>query len=62
MAYTHVLDYVNAWSGDPQDSLRIGLETAQRAVAMSGDEPIAHFALGMACLWSSATRPGKGGS
>ena len=52
IAYTHVLDYVNAWSGDPQDSLRIGLETAQRAVAMAGDEPIAHFALGMACLWS----------
>jgi len=52
IAYTHVLDYVNAWSGDPLDSLRIGLETAQRAVGMAGDEPIAHFALGMACLWS----------
>ncbi len=47
-----MLDYVNAWSSDPQDSLRIGLETAQRAVAMAGGEPIAHFALGMACLWS----------
>jgi len=52
IAYTHVPDYINAWTSDPEDSLRIGQETAQRAVGMVGDEPIAHFALGMAYLWS----------
>jgi adenylate cyclase len=52
IAYTHVLDYINAWSADPQDSLRIGLEIAERAVEMAEDEPIARFGLGMACLWS----------
>jgi adenylate cyclase len=52
IAYTYVLDYINAWSSDPEESLRIGQETAQRAAAMAVDEPIAHFALGMAYLWS----------
>jgi adenylate cyclase len=51
IAYTHVLDYINAWTSDPEESLKIGQETAQRAVGMADDEPIAHFALGMACLW-----------
>jgi adenylate cyclase len=52
IAYTHVLDYINAWTSNPKESLKIGQETAQRAVGMADDEPIAHFALGMACLWS----------
>ncbi len=52
IAYTHVLDYINAWTSDPEESLQIGQETAQRAVGMAGDEPVAHFALGMAYLWS----------
>ena len=50
--YTHVLDYINAWTIDPEESLRIGRETAERAVGMAGDEASAHWALGLACLWS----------
>ena len=52
IAFTHVLDYVNAWSNDPEHSLRIGLELAQQAVGMAEDQPNGHFALGMACMWS----------
>src|SRR5260221_1971115 len=51
IAFTHVLDYVNAWSDDPEHSLRIGLELAQQAVAMAEEQPNGHVALGMACLW-----------
>jgi adenylate cyclase len=52
IAFTHVLDYANAWSSDPDDSLRVGLELAQRVVRMDEDEPHGHFALAMAYMWS----------
>ncbi|WP_271899566.1 adenylate/guanylate cyclase domain-containing protein [Candidatus Phyllobacterium onerii] len=52
IAFTHVLDYINAWSTDPENSLRTGLELAQQAVAMDEQQPNGHFALGMACMWS----------
>ncbi|MGK9168122.1 adenylate/guanylate cyclase domain-containing protein [Inquilinus limosus] len=51
IAFTHVLDYINAWSNDPEHSLRIGRELAEQAVAMAEDQPNGHFALGLACLW-----------
>ena len=51
IAFTHVLDYINAWTTDPESSLRIGLELAQQAVAMDEEQPNGHFALGMACMW-----------
>jgi adenylate cyclase len=52
IAFTHLIDYVNGWSTDPEHSLRTGLELAQRAVGMDEEEPAGHLALGMACLWS----------
>jgi adenylate cyclase len=52
IAFTHLIDYVNGWSADPEHSLRTGLELAQRAVGMDEEEPAGHLALGMACLWS----------
>lgn len=52
VAFTHVLDYVNAWSDDPERSLSVGLELAQKAVDMAEDQPNVHFALALACMWN----------
>ncbi|MBL0373028.1 tetratricopeptide repeat protein [Rhizobium sp. KVB221] len=52
IAFTHVLDYVNAWGTDPERALQIGLELAQRAVAMAEDQPEGYFGLVVACMWS----------
>jgi adenylate cyclase len=52
IAFTHVLDYANAWTSDPGHSLRIGLELAQQVVQMDEEEPHGHFALAMAYMWS----------
>jgi tetratricopeptide (TPR) repeat protein len=49
---THVLDYANGYSSDPEQSLRVGLELAQRVVHMDEAEPLGHFALGAAYLWN----------
>ncbi|MCV9998001.1 adenylate/guanylate cyclase domain-containing protein [Pararhizobium sp. YC-54] len=54
VAFTHVLDYVNAWSDDPEHSLQVGLELAEQAVRMDEDQPNGHFALGVACMWARA--------
>ena len=52
IAMTHVLDYANGYSSDPEQSLRIGLELAQRAARMDEAEPAGHFALGAAYMWN----------
>ncbi|MFW2234046.1 tetratricopeptide repeat protein [Rhizobium sp. CRRU65] len=52
ISFTHVLDYVNAWSTDPEGSLRIGMDLAQKAVEMAEEQPNGRFALGMACMWN----------
>ena len=52
ISFTHVLDYINAWSNDPEASLRIGLDLAQQAMEMAEEQPNGHFALGMACMWN----------
>jgi len=52
IAMTHVLDYANGFTSDPEQSLRTGLELAQRVVGMDEEEPAGHFALGIAYLWS----------
>jgi adenylate cyclase len=51
IAMTHVIDYANGYSSNPEESLRIGFELAQRTVAMDEAEPAGHIALGMAYLW-----------
>ena len=52
VAMTHVLDYANGYSADPEHSLQVGLELAQRAMRMDEEEPLGHFALGAAYLWT----------
>jgi adenylate cyclase len=47
-----VLDYANAWSSDPEHSLRVGLELARQVVRMDEEEPHGHFALSMAYMWN----------
>jgi adenylate cyclase len=51
-AFTHINDYVNGWASEPDTALSTGLDLARRAVAMDDDEPEAHFATGVALLWS----------
>lgn len=51
VAFTHVLDYINDWSSDPEQSLATGHALAERAVAMAPDQPDCHCALSIACMW-----------
>ena len=41
----------NGWSADPEQSLRMGQELAHQAIGMAEEQPDAHFALGVACMW-----------
>jgi TolB-like protein/Flp pilus assembly protein TadD len=52
IAFTHLNDYANGFASDPDQSLRIGLELAQRVVGMDEEEPAGHLALGIANAWS----------
>ena len=52
IAFAHLNDYANGFTSDPKQSLRIGLELAQRVVAMDEEEPTGHMALGIAYTWS----------
>jgi adenylate cyclase len=52
VAMTHILDYANGFSSDPEQSLKTGLELAQKAIDMDDEEPAGHFALGAAYMWS----------
>jgi len=52
LALTHVNDFVNGWTDNPERSLAAGLEIAQRTVAMDAEDPQAHFILAVALLWS----------
>jgi adenylate cyclase len=52
IAMTHVLDYANGFSNNPEQSLKMALEVAQRAAAMDESDPAGHFALGSAYMWT----------
>ena len=52
IAFTHVIDYVNGWTVDPEATLRQGRDLAQRAVEMDSEDPQTHFALSAVLLWS----------
>jgi TolB-like protein/class 3 adenylate cyclase len=52
IAATHILDYANGFSSDPEQSLRTGFELAQRVVRMDEADPAGHFALCAAYMWS----------
>jgi adenylate cyclase len=52
IAATHIIDYANGFSVDPEESLRIGLALAQKVVEMDPEEPAGHFALCAGYIWS----------
>jgi adenylate cyclase len=52
IAFSHIVDYANGWTDNPELTLRIGSDLAARAVEMDDEEPEAHFALAMACTWN----------
>ena len=51
IGFTHVIDYVNGWTDNPEQSLQKGFEIAQQAVRMDGEEPDARFTIAAAYLW-----------
>lgn len=52
IAFTHVIDYVNGWTVDPEATLRTACELARTAVEMDDAESQTHFALSAASLWN----------
>lgn len=52
IAFTHLNDYANGYSSDPEGSLRVGRELAERAVTMDGEDSACHLALGVAYSWT----------
>ncbi len=51
VAFTHLNDYIIEGVDMPERSLQIGLEIAERAVAMDEQDPYAHFVFADALLW-----------
>ncbi len=47
----HALDYVNRWSADPERSLTLAREVADRAVELDGSEPQAHYCRAVVHIW-----------
>ena len=52
IAFNHVMEYVNHWTDDIEQSLEAGLAMARKAVELDDSEPMAHFALGLVWQWS----------
>ena len=61
IAYTHVLDYINAWTSDPEESLRIGQETAAESGRHGRRRAHRSLRPGSGVPVESAARPGSGG-
>jgi adenylate cyclase len=51
LALGHVQDYVNRWSADPERSLALAGELADRAAGLDPAEPQARFALAIVHIW-----------
>jgi TolB-like protein len=51
LAFAHVIDYINQWSDNPDQSLGLGAELAKKAVKLDNTDAQAHFVLGECCLW-----------
>lgn len=51
LASTHVRDYANQWSEQPERSLRQAHEAAAKAAALNDTYPRAHWALATAYVW-----------
>ncbi len=50
LALTHMLDYTNGWSEDPQASQALAYDLAKRGVELTPDDAHAHIALGSVSL------------
>ena len=48
VGFTHVNDYINGWAEVPEESLKIGLEIAERAVQLDEAEPQGRYVLAVA--------------
>ena len=46
IAFTHWMDARKGWSASREESIRLGMESAERAVAMDPNEPLGYMALG----------------
>ena len=51
LAFTHALQYVNRWSGDPEKSLERAQQLVDRALQLDPAEAQAHFVLGVVHVW-----------
>ena len=51
VAFTHLNDYANGFTSDPEASLKIGFELAELVVGMDEEEPAGRLALGIAHMW-----------
>ncbi|GMQ76696.1 MAG: adenylate/guanylate cyclase domain-containing protein [Gammaproteobacteria bacterium] len=51
LARNHVIAYVNRWGEDPDRSLILAKDLAQRAVALDDADPHAHYAVAITAVW-----------
>jgi adenylate cyclase len=51
LGFAHIFDYQNRWSDDPDNSLQLAKQYAQKAVAKDTNEPLAHCVAGMAAVF-----------
>jgi adenylate cyclase len=51
MAATHVIEYANDWSENPERSIQTSLEIAERAVEIDDQDPSAHVWFAIALFW-----------
>ena len=51
LSHAHLIDYVNQWREPTEESLRLAFNLAQQAVRLNNDDALAHWQLGLTCLW-----------
>lgn len=52
LAMTHSLDYMNGWSSDPNASLKLAAENANKALSIDGSLPQVQWAVGLVNTYS----------
>jgi adenylate cyclase len=51
LAFTHSVQYVNRWSADPEESLKLAQKVVDRALTLDATEAEAHYVQGIIHLW-----------